>query len=452
MNTTTISIALSMLLLGAIIGRFSASNSMETAAHTVTTNGTENSVEADSELSEQRNINLFTLPSDPNHAVQTEVDETKVHNESAYQDVSKTEVSDRLKDISYAGGFSSLLEIYQMSKQLPKSDIKDLLHEFAKAPAENYLQLGMLMDVLFEDDPKSGVEFVSQTFGKQQKNLLSQAVANWAKESPYEAYQYVVDNNLTGYRASREIFKQLASQESAEQLTDMLLNLNNANGSFNNNTYSAIFGLVKGIEDEQKLIDIYLNLSATDNISGQYLEQYKQSWIREDFGHYSQSVDSGLIDAPEISNFRTASSMMYSAGNNELEQRANWILSYTPDNKRDSIVSSLAETMATKGDGNDYIAMSWLDSIDNIDLEQAKIRVISSLSYRQPDIAINHLEQLSTDEARQKASARIYAQLRRNDPQGATVFLNQSPYKSHIEKDQNERERKRKEREKRVKQ
>lgn len=440
MNLKVVTTAIVLFVMGGVVGRFSAP------------------VNHDTELSAQTDV-IAPQQEDTSTAELTKGTEnnTEQHSEpvvlsDSNQIIDINAIKENFLNVDRQASsetyFESMLKVYQLDK-LSTEDLRALLVELYDHPEANSFKVGLLLKPLMDDDLRGTADFIRDNLpAKASSSLLSGIFYKWADQSPNEVYQYVMENQLNKVRLPSIVFERLADSESSVDLANMLLNLNSSTTEYSYNSRSAIGGIIKSLSGDPKLVDIYSELTNSAEISPQYKQDFVGRWARVNFEQYSQNVDAGLVEAPGLGQNSPVYAILTYIETDELATRADWILKHTSDRMKGHAVEQVSTVMARTSKVSAQATLDWLDSVDAPNVEKSKTKVINNVSYSDPDWAITQLSRLTTDKAKQDASYQIYRSFRRSDPQKATEFMNESPFKAELEamlKKQEERRKKKEE-------
>jgi hypothetical protein len=113
------------------------------------------------------------------------------------------------------------------------------------------------------------------------------------------------------------------------------------------------------------------------------------------------------------------------------QEAANWHMDNADDKTKQKAANEIIQNWSYR---DPKAAMTWLDNQEGLDKDKSVKKIISSSIYSNPNFAIDNLEKLSSDKDKKQLSQQIYAQLKRNSPKKAADFLEDSPFKEELAK------------------
>lgn len=362
----------------------------------------------------------------------------------------KSEVSRQINDLNSCSGsyFSKCKELSEMAEQLTSKDIKHILLRLSKdiseyssiLPSRQSSKIFLLLDILIERDAADAITFVHQAFPERSRRVLTEKVGlRFAKQSPHLSYQHILKNKLKAYSLTEHTFKYLAKTENIDQLLLLWQGIDNSSSTvIKSNTRSVAVGIVKGIDDKQLLLDLYLELELNPDISHSAKSSFLQAWIEKYFHQVKDLIDGNAIEVSRYFYRSVISEVIRSASPQDLAVKADWLVAKNTGDKSEMVERIYEEILRAnlrqkQIDNVAYIAVKWLDSNAGVDTQAIKLNSLSSLARLDVDLAIKQIDSFDSDDMRLQASFKLYQRLTISHRDKVDAFLNSSPYKKAIQ-------------------
>jgi len=325
---------------------------------------------------------------------------------------------------------AGIAQAYGLVKNLSEQEllaVLNLMTDEANNP-KNLQLVSLLTGRLATFDPMSAIGIIEDNITAPQAKMTAMlsALSSWTKEDPIGAYHWYTDpnngNNQEGMYQSMgqlAIFNGLATNDTNDAFTKLT-----ELGSSGGNTMFAAMGFSQSLESKADFINFIEQASELDD--NQIKESLITAWVQRsplETVEWLETVEN------KEQHTQLQTKVFHSWMASDPSNAADWFLTAASDKQ-----SRATKIIQSWGMGDPNAALSWLDRQSDFDKEQPTAQLLNSSVYSNSQFAIDNLELLSTDKAKESLSSNIYRKLFRSNSRKAAEFLASSPYKSAIEK------------------